>query len=50
VSVAGGGYIERTKIGRRNHYRINPDGHLRHPLEAHHRIADLITALGPATA
>ncbi|MFC5291306.1 helix-turn-helix transcriptional regulator [Actinokineospora guangxiensis] len=42
-----GGYIERTKIGRRNHYRINPGGHLRHPLEAHHSIADLITALGP---
>jgi len=44
-----GGYVERTKVGRRNHYRINPDGSLRHPLEAHHRIADLITALGPAT-
>lgn len=42
-----GGYVERTKVGRRNHYRINPDGHLRHPLEAHHRIADLIAALGP---
>ena len=44
-----GGYVERTKVGRRNHYRINPDGHLRHPLEAHHRIADLIDALGPTT-
>lgn len=45
-----GGYVERTKIGRRNHYRINPDGHLRHPLESHHSIADLITALGPAAS
>lgn len=44
-----GGYVERTKIGRRNHYRVNPEGYLRHPLEAHHRVADLITALGPAT-
>lgn len=43
-----GGYVERTKVGRRNHYRINADGHLRHPLEAHHRIADLIAALGPS--
>ncbi|MBY8850894.1 winged helix-turn-helix domain-containing protein [Saccharothrix longispora] len=43
-----GGYVERTRVGRRNHYRINPDGHLRHPLEAHHRVADLIAALGPA--
>lgn len=42
-----GGYVERTKVGRRNNYRINPDGHLRHPLEAHHRVADLIAALGP---
>jgi predicted ArsR family transcriptional regulator len=44
-----GGYVERTKVGRRNQYRINPDGHLRHPLEAHHHISDLITALGPVT-
>ncbi|MCX2951505.1 helix-turn-helix transcriptional regulator [Lentzea sp. NEAU-D7] len=44
-----GGYVERTKVGRRNHYRINADGHLRHPLEAHHRIADLIAAVGPAS-
>lgn len=42
-----GGYLIRTKVGRRNHYRINPNGHLRHPLEAHHRVADLISALGP---
>ncbi|MFI7680932.1 helix-turn-helix transcriptional regulator [Actinophytocola sp. NPDC049390] len=41
-----GGYVERTKVGRRNHYRVNPDGHLRHPLEAHHHVADLIDALG----
>jgi predicted ArsR family transcriptional regulator len=25
------GYIERTKIGRRNRYTINRNGHLRHP-------------------
>ena len=40
--------MERTKAGRRNHYRINPDGRLRHPLEAHHRVGELIAALGPA--
>ena len=49
TALIEGGYVERTKIGRRNHYRVNPDGHLRHPLEAHHRVADLIDALGPAT-
>ena len=25
------GYVTRTKVGRRNHYKINPRGHLRHP-------------------
>jgi hypothetical protein len=42
-----GGYVTRTKVGRRNQYGVNPDGYLRHPLEAHHRVADLISALGP---
>lgn len=40
-----GGYVTRTKVGRRNSYRIDFNGRLRHPLEAHHRIADLINAL-----
>lgn len=43
-----GGYVERAKIGRRNRYQIHPDGRLRHPLESHHPIGDLIAALGPA--
>ncbi|NIJ11990.1 putative ArsR family transcriptional regulator [Saccharomonospora amisosensis] len=42
-----GGYVERTRVGRRNHYHVNPEGHLRHPLEAEHSVGDLITALGP---
>jgi DNA-binding MarR family transcriptional regulator len=25
------GYIARTKLGRRNLYKVNPEGHLRHP-------------------
>ena len=32
-----GGYVERVEAGRRNHYSINPDGQLRHPLESHRR-------------
>lgn len=40
-----GGYITRSKVGRRNHYEINPDRPLRHPLEAHHQVADLLTSL-----
>ncbi len=47
TDLINGGYVERVKIGRRNHYHIHPDGQLRHPLESHHSIADLIAALGP---
>src|SRR3954449_1564065 len=25
------GYVTRTKVGRRNHYEVNPRGRLRHP-------------------
>lgn len=36
------GYIELHRHGRRNGYTIHADKHLRHPIEAHRRIADLI--------
>jgi hypothetical protein len=38
-----GGVLERTRDGRRNTYRIDPSVPLRHPLEAHCRIGDLLT-------
>ena len=38
------GYIQRERVGRRNHYSIVADQPLRHPLEAHHSIR-LILAL-----
>ena len=37
-----GGFIERERVGRRNHYQILTDNHLRHPIEAHCKIADLL--------
>jgi DNA-binding IclR family transcriptional regulator len=40
------GYVERTRVGRRNHYLVHPEGPLRHPLQAHHQVADLLRALG----
>jgi DNA-binding MarR family transcriptional regulator len=39
------GYVERTRVGRRNHYLVHLEGRLRHPLESHHRVADLLAAL-----
>ena len=36
------GVLERQRDGRRNAYVINPDVPLRHPLESHRRVGDLI--------
>ena len=43
------GYVVRERSGRRNHYTINPDGGLRHPLEAEHTVGELLTMLGRLT-
>jgi predicted ArsR family transcriptional regulator len=40
------GYVSRERSGRRNHYTINPDGDLRHPLEDDHTVGELLTMLG----
>src|SRR5690606_38635783 len=37
-----GGCIEREKVGRRNRYRIHLESKLRHPIEAHRTIGDLL--------
>jgi predicted ArsR family transcriptional regulator len=39
------GYVTRTKVGRRNHYKINPGGRLRHPVFRDLSIGPLIEAL-----
>ncbi len=40
------GYVVRERDGRRNHYTINPEGGLRHPLEEDHTVGELLTMLG----
>lgn len=40
--LAADGYINITKSGRRNTYTINPDHRLRHPIESHHTVGELI--------
>jgi DeoR/GlpR family transcriptional regulator of sugar metabolism len=35
-------YLHRERRGRRNRYRVNRDLPLRHPIEAHRKIASLI--------
>ena len=39
------GYATRTKVGRRNHYKVNPQGHLRHPAILNVAIGDLLDVL-----
>jgi DNA-binding MarR family transcriptional regulator len=39
------GYLEVTRVGRRNSYRITGDQKLRHPLESHRSIGDILENL-----
>jgi DNA-binding IclR family transcriptional regulator len=36
------GVLERAKEGRRNHYVINTDAHLRHAIEEHCTVGELL--------
>ncbi len=45
AELESGGVIEREKVGRQNHYRILRDKPLRHPIEAHRTIGDLLELL-----
>jgi predicted transcriptional regulator len=44
--LAVDGYISSERIGRRNHYTVHADRPLRHPLEQHRTIGDLLGLLG----
>ncbi|TVM15344.1 AsnC family transcriptional regulator [Oceanidesulfovibrio indonesiensis] len=39
------GYIRRTREGRRNEYTLNRDATLRHPLERHCSIGEMLNLL-----
>jgi predicted ArsR family transcriptional regulator len=45
--LASEGYLEVEKEGRRNHYTIHPDRPMRHAVEAHASVADLLTLANP---
>jgi len=42
------GIVQREKIGRKNRYRILPDKPLRHPIESHRTIGDLLELINPS--
>jgi len=39
------GILKRVKVGRRNSYVINPDKRLRHPIESHRTVGDLLATI-----
>ncbi len=45
-----GGYLTRVKVGRTNHYNVHGELHLRHPLESHRQIGDLLRLLAQPTS
>jgi len=42
-----GKILDKQKIGRRNRYTIHPEAHLRHPLESHCTIAEILNLIVP---
>lgn len=42
------GYLRRERVGRRNHYTINPLAPFRHPVERHRHIGELLELFGAA--
>lgn len=42
ADLSEAGYITRVRVGRRNHYAIEPRGKLRHPLESHRTVELLL--------
>lgn len=41
------GFIERERVGRRNRYRVLVDQPLRHPIESHRNIGELLELVSP---
>lgn len=40
-----GGFIHRTRVGRQNRYEVMSEESLRHPIESHRRIGDLLALI-----
>jgi len=40
------GYLLKKKSGRRNHYRLNRNAPMRHPIERDHSVGELLSSLG----
>ena len=47
--LEAGGFIERERVGRRNRYSVLEDQPLRHPIESHRNIGDLLNLVAAET-
>jgi len=45
ADLVDGAYLERTRVGRRNQYRVCVDRTLRHPVEQQIQVGDLVALL-----
>ncbi len=48
ADLVDGGYLVRSRVGRRNHYEVHTDLPFRHPVEQDHQVSSLIDLLGLA--
>jgi DNA-binding MarR family transcriptional regulator len=48
ADLIGEGYVTRHRVGRRNHYVVNPELKMRHPAQREHDIGTLLEVLQPA--
>ena len=46
ADLVEGGYVERKRVGRRNHYSVDREARMRHPAQTHQEIGDLLDLLG----
>jgi len=49
ADLEASGYLHRTRVGRRNHYTVNPAGRFRHPAESDRHIGELLALFEPGT-
>lgn len=45
AGLEAAGYLTHRRVGRRNHYQLARDAPLRHPIESHVRLGDLVELL-----
>ncbi len=50
AELVAAGYLDRTREGRRNSYKLNTALPLRHPLEQQHSVGEIIAVLADEPA